>query len=268
MKQQGKRRRMVLTAIALCLGLLVVVSQTVVPASAQKPTPIPTQSSDTLMALVPSKDVVAPGEEFDLSVVITINSDTPSRAAQCALNFDPQVVEVLSVEEGGFYKDWATGHGGDTVVMPSKPQIDNKAGLVGMMGVAILGGEESGPTGSGQLFTYRVKVKKGAKGQTTFSLSEVLVTDSGNNELKQPQPLGGVRTQDAVISIGGEAAPEQPTAQAVEAGAPQAQPTVARRAAAETEEDAGGGSIPWIIILPVVGAVLVGAVVFFTTRKR
>ncbi|HVN53862.1 MAG TPA: cohesin domain-containing protein [Anaerolineaceae bacterium] len=150
--------------------------------------------------------VTKAGGEFDLDVVI--HTDQPSRGAQCELRFDPALVEVTSVKEGSFFSNWAASHGATTIMLPDRPSPDNQNGQVSLIGMAILGGDEGGPTGVGTLLTYHLRAKEGARGKAAFSLENVEVADAGSSGIAQALP--NVKRQNAILSIGQGTVPAQP----------------------------------------------------------
>lgn len=260
----------------------------------QKPTQIPMKQSNTQITLAVDNPAVKAGDTFDLNVMFS--SDTPSRAAQCALTFNPNLVEVTGVSEGDFYQKWAQANGATTLLVPD-PAPDNAQGRVPTVGVSLVGQPGSGPTGSGKLLVYHVKVKSDASGTAEFTLSDAHVADVGDDATGRVQDLAGVTVQGAAIAIGDNTAEvvqptpvpsTQPQARAdvkptVQAQAPantnsnqKPEPTVARvkpqsqtnPASVNSARASTGSSFPWVIVIPAVGVVVVGAVFFMTTRQR
>jgi hypothetical protein len=236
-------------------------------------TPIPTQMSDTTLAVTPSKTVINPGETFDL--VISISTDAQTRGVQFSIKFDPNLIEMTDgYEEGTFYSDWASQEGAVSMVIP-QPVIDNSAGEVKLMGIAILGAAEGtgGPSGKGVVLTLSGKAKEGANGVATFKLNEVIVADAGDVQ-GTTSPLGGVKVQDGMLNVGSGQALETPVArEATQAGAQVAatltpEPTIAKRSSlTEGQAAVSGGNIPWEIILPVGSAIVIGLGAFIFLRK-
>jgi hypothetical protein len=153
------------------------------------------QASISSISAVPSLQVVSPGSNFD--VFIQISTDTQSRSANCALNWDPDKVECISVEQGGFYRDFAATVNASVIVQPSDPPpVDNIAGRLPSSsaaqnaGVAMNVGDfvtpgssiRKGVTGSGNLFILHMKAKEGASGETAFTISNERVNN--NNSIK------------------------------------------------------------------------------------
>jgi hypothetical protein len=112
------------------------------------------------------------GDSFKVNILI--DTQTASRGAQWKLSFDPKTLRCDSVNEGTFFKDWAAANNGTTIVLP-KPDIDNNAGQVSDMGIAIMGGKEGGPMGSGVLCTYQFTALSGSI--VPPALSNVVISD-------------------------------------------------------------------------------------------
>ena len=258
--------RVVLGAAVALTALAGLMSGWVAPAYALRPTAAPTIIANITLAVSIDKQTVQPGEAFD--VVVKITSDQPSRGAQAALKFDPKLVDVVGVVEGDYYKTWALANGGSTVMMPSTPAPDNAQGLTRSVGVAILGGKVGdGATGSGTMLTYKLKARAGATGTAQFDLQDALVLglDQGAT------PYGGVALQGAQLAIGANATPVavQPSPVAVTAIPSPALPTLEPTVAPRKTNQAGSG-VPWAIVVPIIGLVVLGGgvgVVMMTRRK-
>ncbi len=138
-------------------------------------------TSGTTVSLNPPDRSVKAGDEFDTEV--RIETDTPCRGAQCVLSFDPALMKCDSVVEGEFFQNWATAHGASTIMIPQSPNIDNTQGRVPMIGIAIFGGGEQGPKGSGVLFTYSFMAL--ADGIASPALSDVVVIDVSGDAISE-----------------------------------------------------------------------------------
>jgi hypothetical protein len=129
------------------------------PVSSSKPaqppvpsaSPIPVDSKYTA-SLVLSAATVKAGETF--SIDVKLDSQIPTRGAQCGLTFDPKLMKCEGVSEGGFFKDWAKAHDCTTINYP-QAKIDNSAGTVSDYGIAVIGSTPGGPSGNGVFCTYR-----------------------------------------------------------------------------------------------------------------
>jgi hypothetical protein len=84
---------------------------------------------------------------------IAISNTTALRGAQWKLNFNPRVMQLKSISEGSFFKDWAAANNGTTLILP-KPEIDNTQGVVSYMGIAVMSSIPGGAKGDGILCTY------------------------------------------------------------------------------------------------------------------
>jgi hypothetical protein len=211
---------------------------------------------------------VKAGDEF--TIPVTLTTDVTSWGAQFGLTYDPTLIEITSVDEGGFYKDWAAANGASGMTMP-KPKADNAKGEFPVTAFFLVGANPGkGPTGNGTLAWLHIKALK--DGTATLKLNRIQVTDSGVNH-KTGVLLGGVKSQDGVISIGGGSVAQPTAADFVEATRPpsvqamEAQPTIARRSA-EDNQDGASGSIPWEIVVPLGGVIVLGGVVFMVRRKK
>jgi hypothetical protein len=147
---------------------------TIVLALMVAPTACSESTSGTSVSIAIADREVKQGESF--TVEARISTDTPCRGAQCVLSFDTSLLRCDSTAEGDFLKDWATGKGGSTVVLPAT--IDNVQGRVSGPGIAIMGGGEGGAKGSGVLLTYHFTALADGTAEPTLS-SVVLADDSG-----------------------------------------------------------------------------------------
>jgi hypothetical protein len=111
-----------------------------------------TVASNVRIYLVTDRQTIESGNSFTVSAMI--DTDMPIRGVEWKLGFDPQVMQLQSVDEGSFLKDWATANNGTTMVFP-QPVIDNTEGTVSDMAIVIMSSAPSGATGSGLLCTYR-----------------------------------------------------------------------------------------------------------------
>ena len=172
-RKTGKRL-LLLTAI---LAVILIAASCASSASTAEPgKTTTTQAQFSVTISPPGKDVEA-GESFTLDVVI--NTEIPSRGAQCLLTYDATKIYCTAVTEGNFYKDWAEANGCSTLIVPA-PVIDNENGKVAIAGVAVLGTTKGGAKGKGILFTYHFDAI--ASGKISPTLSNVIVSDaSGNN---------------------------------------------------------------------------------------
>jgi hypothetical protein len=98
------------------------------------------------VSISPASLTVQPGQAFTVDVVV--ESDVAVRGVQGALTFDPAMLEAGDVTEGNYLKDWAEANGNSTLVFP-EPKVDNGAGQISDIGIAVMGTNPGGVTGSG-----------------------------------------------------------------------------------------------------------------------
>ncbi len=150
--------------------------------------------------------------------------------------------------------------------------------MVPSFAAVILGGPADGPSGSGTLAVFHCKAKAGASGRRRSALQDVVV--SGLGDKLHAAPLAGVTTQGAKLAVGAaqaSAAVTQPTPEPssqppTAVPTPTFEPTVVRRPTrapeSSTDSSGAGAGVPWMMILPVLGVVVIGGAVFATTRRR
>jgi general secretion pathway protein D len=110
------------------------------------------------------------GEEFD--VELRARSEGLLKGASVQLRYDPAVLEVLSVADGGFFSQV----GGAAVFTP---RIDAGLGVV----FATVGASGTGATqGDGALIRLRAKLRKAAAA-TGFQISSLVGVDPGNRRV-------------------------------------------------------------------------------------
>ncbi len=275
---------LIVVAVAVLATLSGLLFQPATGVSAQANTPLPPVQTNTTVAVVPSSAAVKPGDEFDISV--TIDTDTPSWGLQFETHFDPNLVELSALAEGGFYKDWAQANGAQTMLVPN-PEPDNTQGLVPLVAAIVLGAQPSqGPKGKGTVATLHARVKPNASGTINITLERVQVSDAGMNGGDTVQ-FEGVKVQNASVAIGSAAAAPQPTAVPLTAApkkftpqpspvAGKAEPTVVFRgstsnaaAADDTGEASSGSPLPLDLLIPGIGAlVIVGAVAAVVGKRK
>jgi hypothetical protein len=164
-------------------------------------------SQEAVLIVVADKSVMDPNEFFDVRVIL--NAYQPTLAAQCRLNFDPDLVELIAVEEGDFFKSWAEASQKSTIMLPDKPTVDKETGLIPTIGVAVLGSNfGEGASGSGTLLIYHLRARSEAKGTLGLNLDQILVSDAGQKG--EIAALQQVFKQDSIVLIGEGPAPAQP----------------------------------------------------------
>ena len=151
-------------------------------------------ASNSTVAISPATATVPPGAAFDVSVTLT--TDANIRGVQGALTFDPSLLEVDSVSEGSFLKDWASAHSDSTMIFP-QANIDNTAGTVSDIGISMMGTTPGGPTGTGILFIYHMKAKS-TEGTANLTLSDVVLSNENAATLSGVTVNGG----QVIVQIG------------------------------------------------------------------
>jgi Cohesin domain len=139
-----------------------------------------------------------------LPLNVTASDVTDLYAYQFSLNFAPNLLQAVSVTEGGFLAS-----GGPTFFDPGV--IDNPAGTVAFI-LDTLIGPVPGVSGSGLLATINLRTV--GAGLAQLSLSDVLAVDSSGNTLTvaapilvaqvpEPGALGLVLAGAAALGVGG-----------------------------------------------------------------
>jgi hypothetical protein len=153
-----------------------------VQASGGAVTPTPTESAagHVELSLMPATQSADPGQSVNVNVVV--NTNVPLRSVQFSLHFNPAVLQASGFDAGPFFKSWADAHGGSALVFPDPAPIDNVTGKVGVVSINILGGEASGPSGTGVVGTFHLSVKPGTAGmRSDLSMADVVVGDADLN---------------------------------------------------------------------------------------
>ena len=166
------------------------------------PTSVQASPGDVTMSISLDQQNIAPGDNFTVNVIV--NTDIPSRGAQCTFGFDPSAVICDKVVEGDFYETWANNNSCQTITFPSEPAVDNTAGTVAAVGVAVMGedsgmqknGIPGGATGDGILYSFQMTAKSGISKTVNFTLSYVLVSSSAGLE------INGVTVNNGTVLIG------------------------------------------------------------------
>jgi hypothetical protein len=161
------------------------------------------------MVLVGPAGPIPPAATFDLAVWLSRPAVT--RGAQFGLTFDPGKVQITGIDEGDYYRSWASRNGASSVVLPQF-QIDAPRGRVSTSAVAILGGTGAGPyvagpTGSGVLATVHCAAASGASGSTSITLQEVVVSEPSDAGSRSAPSVQVTDVTLVVGNAGGAAAP-------------------------------------------------------------
>jgi hypothetical protein len=154
------------------------------------------------MILVGPAEPIPPGATFDLA--LWFSSPTITRGAQLGLAFDPSKIQITGVDEGDYYRSWATGNQATTMLFPGF-QVDPQHGWVHPVRLTIMGGAGAppyagGPAGSGILATVHCVALPNASGSTGVMLESVVVVSPTDKGITESAPT--VQVTDAVVSIG------------------------------------------------------------------
>jgi hypothetical protein len=139
--------------------------------STDTPTIIPTPVA--VMSVISPTQALAMNANVDIDINLDMGSTT-SRGAQFGLTYNPAVLNCLSADGGSFYDTWASENGGQQLVFP-QGTCDNTNGILTDMGLSIIGGTPSGPSGSGTIAIVHFKTK--ANGVSQITLGDVAVLD-------------------------------------------------------------------------------------------
>jgi hypothetical protein len=162
-------------------------------------TPNPTMPA---MILVGPAGPIPPGAAFDLGV--RFSSPVVTRGAQFGLAFDPAKAQVTGIDEGEYYRSWASRNGASSILFP-RAQVDAQNGRVSAVGLVILGGTGTapyggGPTGAAVLATVHCVAAPGASGSTSVTLEDVVVSESASAGVIVGAP--SVQITDAALVVG------------------------------------------------------------------
>jgi hypothetical protein len=127
-------------------------------------------------------------DDFDVPVTITGASDL--YAYQFDLTFDPNVLQLLSIDEGSFL-----GTAGSTFFIPGT--IDNVLGSATFTADSLLG-PGPGAVGSGTLATFNFQAVAGDI--TALDLANVVLLNSNLNDIGFMTAGGTVTVQSAVAA--------------------------------------------------------------------
>lgn len=157
------------------------------------------------LSVVPPRDSIGVGQQFDVNINLELNPTSPSRGLTLAIEFDPLVLKCLSVTEGDFYRSWATSHQGQTQLFPA-PAINNVTGKVSAT-VIVMAPQEvvGGPTGSGTVFVVRFQAL--SQGTSPLRLVDVEVSNADTDRAQALQ----VSKTDSQVTVAGTAATSTPT---------------------------------------------------------
>lgn len=131
----------------------------------------PVLAADSAIGFAPDAVAVGPGDTFSVDVVVNLAQEI--RGLQFGMKFDPSVVQVSSVTEGPYLKDWARAHQAQSA-MAIPFQVDNSRGEVSIGGLLLLGGDSNGgPAGPGVVATVKGIVRPDASASSALTLTAV-----------------------------------------------------------------------------------------------
>lgn len=160
----------------------------------------PAFADNSAIGFAPDSLTASPGETFKVDVVANLAEEV--RGVQFGLKFDPAVVQITSITEGPYLKDWARAHHGQSAVgVPF--QVDNARGEVSIGGIVILGGDSAGgPAGPGVLATVQGTVRPEASASSALTLTAVKFASTLPDAAAVPNMTvlpGGVAVGDAPV---------------------------------------------------------------------
>jgi len=148
--------------------------------------------SEDRVSFSPSAVVVENGSGFELDLMV--NTSSQIRGWQADISFDPSKVHCTGLIHGDFLKDWMSQSGGTLFAI--QPEIDNEAGKVTGINLAVLGGEAGGASGSGKLCSVQFTALAGVNAICRITPQNIVLCDhEGNN-------LDGVLVSDASVQTG------------------------------------------------------------------
>ena len=184
-------------------------------------------SLDPLVVIHPPELVRNVGDTFTVEVVIEGASNLGGY--QFEMDFDPSIVQVVGVEDGGFLG--STGR----AVIPTGPDIDNAVGTLTFGAVSI--GAQPGPDGEGTLAIITLEAV--GVGVSSLHLHDVMVLNTAAGE-ETPN------VEDGQVKVVGPTPTYTPTevATATPTGTPTATSTPAAPGATPTEAVPTGAATP------------------------
>jgi hypothetical protein len=160
-------------------GTVQTTSSLIVPSTSTQTAPVSQIEANAIVSLVIDSQMIKSGDVFSANLLI--DSRIALRGIQWKLSFNPAVLRCDKVTEGNYFRDWASSHGGNTVTFP-KPVIDNTAGQISDMGIAIMSNQAGGPLGKGIACVYSFTALADFPGIP--SLYDVQVVDSNAGMVK------------------------------------------------------------------------------------
>jgi hypothetical protein len=171
-------------------------------------------AGDTLISRPPtfsievSSKTLEHGERFE--VLVTLDSDVPSRGAQFDLSFDPRLVKVVSVTVGDYYSKWFTSK---ESAYFNEGILDNESGTLQAVGACVLGEGKAEITGMGTLARITLETT-GNKliGKSALELSQTFLatTNETGNLAEMMADTAAGSSEIVVTGEGDEVGPLPP----------------------------------------------------------
>jgi hypothetical protein len=200
------------------LSLLAILVALSVPAPVR---PVGAAQAGPRVAVEPSEVTVELGQTFTVKVVVEDVSDLAGY--EIHLGFDPAVVELVEVEQGGFLE--STGRS----IIGLGPQIDAEAGTVVVGAVSL--GEGPGPEGGGELVIFTWRAVDAGESDLDLLDERVTLQDTAGGTIL-------LSTADGRVRVGSGAAPtEAPSPQPAATETPTGTPGATSAATATPSEE-------------------------------
>ncbi|MBN1191770.1 MAG: hypothetical protein JXA46_18610 [Dehalococcoidales bacterium] len=137
--------------------------------------------NDITVWVDPAMQEVASGTTFSVDIKIDTNAETAGW--QLDVCFNPEMLQVDGVAEGGFLADWAGANGYETVPGAGL-YIDNETGIVSDFSYAIVGNTgPGGASGEGVLCSITFTASRLADELTGITIGDVRLYDAYGNAL-------------------------------------------------------------------------------------
>ncbi len=222
--------------------------------------PIVSAQSPTSMMVSPQAINVEKGETFAVNVLI--DTDIPAGAAQCAITYDPHILQCDEYTEGSFFKEWAAGKGYSTMMLPTG-SIDNSSGIVNTTGVFIAGlsgNPSEGVTGEGVFLSYTFTALSNGVSPIELENRLSVIRDPSSEAINlEARLINGKVTVGTV-----EATPTTTSKPLTTTSAPNETDTNGDTATTEDDDDSNAGMIIGIVI----AFLLLAVIVFLFLRKK
>src|SRR5271157_54222 len=136
----------------------------------------------------PWMDIVYTSQGQTFNVPINFGTLTGIRSFQFDLTFNPAVLRLNSVSDGGYLSSFAAAHGGTVTVTPAS--IDNGRGRATGFGVALNGAPGQADSDTGVIAILNFTALANGKNQT--NLSNLVFLDVHGNPIQPIVATGGL----------------------------------------------------------------------------